>query len=114
MILLKCLPILMLALMLTWVAIPFLQAGKSLLSRPFLVITFCSTLLTLSLYRITGSAPLLEHYQLEKSIQALGGMEAIIHAIEKRVAEHPEDKRGREILDKIRKSSLPENNRRSA
>lgn len=102
--LLPVLLILMFASMLGLVALTFRMAGKPLLSAPFCTITFFSALVSYTLYSATGSAPELAHYELEKTIQALGGMDAIVRAIEKRVAEHPEDKQGREILNKIKKN----------
>lgn len=85
------------------VAIAFRQAGKKWLSVRFFMIAIISGGVAATLYTLTGSAPALLHFELEKTIQSLGGMDAIIRAIEKRVAEHPEDAEGRAILDKLRK-----------
>jgi len=95
--------IIMFIIMMSIIGVSFVKNKKITRKKLFLVIIILSALLSGYLYKILGSSKQLRHYDLEKTIEKLGGMEIIIQKIRQRVAEHPEDKQGREILKKLLK-----------
>lgn len=103
MITLYALLILMCGIMLFFPAAAFIHSRKKLLSPAFVSLATLGIAGVFSLYALTGSARALQHWQLLKTVQAMGGLDSIIRKIEKRVAEHPEDEKGRDILERLQK-----------
>jgi|GEM_PF-4934929 len=100
--------ILMLVAALSLLAIPFLK-NKALSSKNFLAGALFILLAATGLYALTSDQPALhqwltkgkQHYQLLIEYNELGGIDGIIERVKKKLAANPNDKQGRQILDKL-------------
>jgi cytochrome c-type biogenesis protein CcmH/NrfG len=99
--------ILMLALALSLLAIPFI---KNRANFPlYSLIIFFSIIFTFTCYQLSGNHPALnqwlskgqEHYQLQTDIEKLGGIDGIITRIQQKLANNPDDAKGWLILGKL-------------
>jgi len=99
---------LMLFLALIIVCMPFILS-KKILTRSFFLIIFLFSTAAIFLYLLFGNTFALkqwinggqEHYQLLTEVNQLGGMNVIIHRIQQRLADNPNDIHGWIILSKI-------------
>lgn len=90
-------------------AIPYIQAKKSLLSKSFLILGLVILLFSFTLYSFFGAPSALkqwltvgkQHYQIMLEYNQLGGIEGIISRIKAKLKANPRDAQGWFILGKL-------------
>lgn len=95
------------------IALPFVRAKHSLVSKPFLLLLSAFLTTPVILYvNFTNPKELLQwltygkqHYELALQVQALGGIDGLITRLKKKLEEHPNDQKGLEILRRLQSAN---------
>lgn len=93
-------------------AVPFVIANKNnkiIFTKNFMIISLLMVTLAFGIYQIIGNQRALqswfaygkEHYQLQETVEALGGVPGMIAQIKMKLQANPEDAQGWLILGKL-------------